>query len=87
MFRIIIGYYAVFSPLFGESFSFHVPRPFSCLKFYVCDGDGVVRDPRIGHVTFTRDQLALLHEFTSEQWYPVYALTADTEVQVYIAME
>ncbi len=70
------------SPLIGEEFSFLVPRNFQRLSFYVCDGEGVVRDPRVCHVTFPRTKLSLSHEFSTEAWYPVYPVTHDSEVQV-----
>lgn len=69
------------NPLIGEEFTFPVPRHFSRLAFYVCDGEGVTRDPRLGHTIFKRDHLSLMHEFASEQWFPVYPIKPDSEVQ------
>ena len=61
---------------------FPVPHHFSRLAFYVCDGEGVCRDPRLGHTIFKKDHLSLMHEFASEQWFPVYPIKPDSEVQV-----
>ena len=70
------------SPLISEQFSFLIPHQFSKLSLYICDGDNVSRDPRIGHVTFTRDDLSLMHEFPTEEWYPLYPIIPNSEVQV-----
>ena len=76
-------YFITFSPLFGESFTFQVPRRFHHLSFYVHDAEAITRDNRlIGKVTFSRPELTVSHEFTQEQWYPLIAVTPDTEVQV-----
>jgi Ca2+-dependent lipid-binding protein len=69
------------NPLIGEQFNFLVPRQFSKLTFYVCDEENVSKDCRIGHVTFTRNQLSFNHEFPNEQWYPLNAVSHDSEVQ------
>ena len=80
---VIYFYFITFSPLFGESFTFQVPRQFHNLSFYVHDAEAITRDNRlIGKVTFSRPELTASHEFTQEQWYPLTAVTPDTEVQV-----
>ena len=72
----------IYSPLIGEELSFLVPRQFNRLSFLVCDGEGVSKDPRICHATFTRTELSISHEFSTEEWYPLYPITHDSEVQV-----
>ena len=81
LYYLIISY-IIISPLIGEEFSFLVPREFNRLSFYVCDGEGVSRDPKICHASFTKGELSLSHEFSSEKWYPLYPISHDSEVQV-----
>ena len=71
------------SPLFTESFNFLVPHPFSRLTFYLCDADcTVLRDQRFGQVNLTAESLASGYEVGKEQWLPIRAVTANSEVQV-----
>lgn len=70
------------SPLFAEQFNFTVPNNFTRLSLYVCDGENVSRDQRVGHLFFTKDQLSVGHEFPVEKWYDLQSVTPDSEVQV-----
>lgn len=70
------------SPLFGENFTFQVPRGFVRLNFYVCDDELFGRECRLSKASFTRSELAVSYEVTQEKWYPLRPVTVDGEVQV-----
>ena len=49
---IIVCLSLLYSPFYGEDFSFEVPRDFQFLSFYVYDSDcyGLLRDSKLGKV-------------------------------------
>ncbi len=70
----------LFSPFFGEDYSFRVPRVFSKLTFYLCE-PGLHKDSRLGKVSLLCDDLKTSPSM-EEKWYPLELIDADSEVQV-----
>ena len=70
------------SPLYGEEFSFRVPRDFRRLSFYVCDSDLFgLTGTRLGKVSIPADHL-VTGTVQEDQWNPIQPIHADSEVQV-----
>lgn len=71
---------SLFSPFFGEEYSFRVPRDFTKLTFYACE-PGLHKDSRLGKLSLLRDDLKT-SPCMEEKWYPLEYIDADSEVQV-----
>ena len=71
---------SLFSPFFGEEYSFRVPRDFTKLTYYVCE-PGLHKDSRLGKLSLLHDDLKTSPTM-EEQWYPLEYIDADSEVQV-----
>lgn len=69
------------NPLYGEEFSFLIPRDFRWLSFYVCDSDLFgLTGTRLGKVAIPRDQL-VAGTVQEDQWNLIQPIHADSEVQ------
>ncbi|KAL8612234.1 hypothetical protein ACOMHN_028931 [Nucella lapillus] len=71
-------------PFFGEEFSGEIPKKFRSLSVIVCES-GSKSEKVIGKVTLRKDELHEYHQ--KENWFPLVAADAESDVQGKVHLE